>query len=63
LHSQQLWAQVEDQVVALDRVRVPNTNSQFRGAPRNLQFRNGALLIGRQLHATDASRRLGWAVS
>jgi hypothetical protein len=63
LHSQQLWAQVEDQVVALDRVRVPNTDSQFCGAPRNLQFSNSALLIRRQLHATDATRSTGWAVS
>ena len=60
LHANEPTPDVEDEVVPLEGVRVPDADAQSRGVPRNGELGDCALLIGRE-HAIDASRGPGWA--
>ena len=62
LHAKKPAAYVENEVVSLDGVGVPDPDAQSRGVPRNGELGDCAFLIGRE-HATDASCGGGWAVA
>jgi len=63
LNAPKPLAEVEDEVVPLvaDGLRYPDAQLHGRVDDRGLGY--STLLIGRELHALDRSRGLGWAVS
>jgi len=48
LHVDELWSQVEQEVVSLDHVRVPDADSEVGGTSRDRQLRHDSLLVCRQ---------------
>src|SRR6266511_4986446 len=62
LDSEKLRPEIEDEVVAFDRVRAPDTDTELRCASRDLEFGDGSLLIRRE-HVVEHSNGLGSAMS
>ena len=64
LDAEQPIAQREDEVVATTFGDGPvYVDAQFDRGLGNRELRDGALLVGRELHAVDRSHGLGGAVS
>ena len=63
LHADEPLAQVEDQVVPLVRDGLRHADTQLDSRVNDRRFGDSAPLIGRELHALDRSRGLGWAAS
>ena len=63
LHANQAIAEVEDEVVALVGNGFRDANPQFHRGVDDCRLSDRPLLVGRELHALDRSRGLGWAVA
>src|SRR5439155_26139291 len=62
LDPDELWSQVEDQVIAFDCVCAPHADAELCSLARYCQFRDRSFLICCK-HVVQRSNDIGWAVA